>query len=130
MSIKQSMRSLLDKVCGCKRDKKPDCGCGDGNCDCGKTKCRSTDAEISAEEVVTEEIFPEGKHARIDKQANADKPRRAASKSNAAAHAANRKIIHGESPVKPTASRRKTRPTNNDYKMIDPTNDSADTSKS
>ena len=129
MSLKQSIRSMLDKICGCKRDKKSDCGCDDDGCDCD-TKKRRADAEISAEEVVTEEIYPEGRRARTDSRANADKTRRAASKSNAAAHAANRRIIHGEAPVKPTTSRRKTRPTNDDYKMIDETNDSADTSKS
>lgn len=130
MSLKQSIKSLLDRMCGCKHDKKSDCRHGE-RCDCGTKKSGRADAEVSVEEVVTEEIYPEGKRVRrASRKADEQKTKRAAAKSNTAAKKTNRKIIHGEAPVKPTTSARKTRPTNKSYKMIDPSDESADTSKS
>ena len=130
MSLKQSMKSLFDKICGGKHDKKSDCGCGKKGCDCG-TKKRSQDAEVSAEEVVIEEICTEGKRTRTQaRKADEQKTKRAAAKSPADVKKANAKIVRGEAPVKPTTSARKTRPTNKSYKMIDPSDESADTSKS
>ena len=132
MSLKERMKSLFDKMCGCKSDKKSDCGCGGKSCDCGaKSKRNSLDAEVSAEEVVIEEIYPEGKRARrATRKADEQQTKRAAAKSPAAVKKANAKIVRGEAPVKPTTSAKKTRPTNKNYKMIDPSDESADTSKS
>ena len=130
MSLKERMKSLFDKMCGGKSNKKSVCGCGGKSCDCG-TKKRSQDAEVSAEEVVIEEIYPEGKRARrATRKADEQQTKRAAAKSPAAVKKANAKIVRGEAPVKPTTSAKRTRPTNKSYKMIDPSDESADTSKS
>lgn len=74
-------------------------------------KNKRRDSELGAEEVVHEEVFP----------------KKTAEKRNCGCGCV--KSDKTRSTAKKPASKR-TRPTNNDYQMIDPDNDTCDTSKS
>lgn len=77
-----------------------------------------TDSELGAEEVVEKEVFPDKPVKRCGKAPSDAK--RACAK-----HAAPSDCVCSKKP----ASKR-TRPTNTEYKMIDPSDDTCDTSKS
>lgn len=108
MDIKKKFKDMWRKVKGEKTAKKT------------APRRAAVDAEISVEEVTREEIFPSGKQKTTNRSAAA-KPatKRAAAKSATTASAAAKKPLS-----------KRTRPTNPDYKMIDPTGNSCDTSKS
>ncbi len=74
------------------------------DCGCGKDRCDCgrSDSELAAEEVIEEEVFP----APVKRKCGAKR-----------------------TACKKPASKR-TRPTNNNYQMIDPDNDTCDTGKS
>lgn len=109
MDIKKKFKDMWRKVKGEKTAKKT------------APRRAAVDAEISVEEVTREEIFPSGKQKTTNRSAAAKPaPKRAAAKSATTASATTAK--------KPLSKR--TRPTNPDYKMIDPTGNSCDTSKS
>ncbi len=85
-----------------------------------------TDSEISAEEVVTEEIFPEGKRKvkkRVDAETSDDCARRNCKSERG-------EKVCGKAPVKPACRKNRTRPTNGGYEMIDIDDDTCDSSKS
>lgn len=104
MDIKKKFKDMWRKVKGEKTAKKT------------APRRAAVDAEISVEEVTREEIFPSGKQKTTNRSAAAKPaPKRAAAKSATTAK-------------KPLSKR--TRPTNPDYKMIDPSGNSCDTSKS
>ena len=108
MSLKEKFKNLKNKLF--KKSKKTDEKTEKDE----KPVKQSTDSELSAEEVIKKETFPDG----VDKSKNPSELNRhyRSDKSKACA-------------CKKPASKR-TRPTNGNYKMIDPNGDSADTSKS
>ncbi len=108
MDIKKKFKDMWRKVKGEKTAKKT------------APRRAAVDAEISVEEVTREEIFPSGKQKTTNRPA-AVKPasKRASAKPATTASAAAKKPLS-----------KRTRPTNPDYKMIDPTGNSCDTSKS
>ena len=73
-------------------------------------KPKTNDSELGAEEVVKKEVFP--KSAKAKAKPTAKKPT----------------VDKNGCTRKPPSKR--TRPTNNDYQMIDPDNDTADAGKS
>ena len=108
MSLKEKFKNLKAKLFK-KRDKKDKT---DEKAE--KPVKQSTDSELSAEEVIKKETFPDG----VSKSKNpSELNRRYRSEQKAC-----------QSCKKPASKR--TRPTNGNYKMIDPNGDSADTSKS
>ena len=108
MDIKKKFKDMWRKVKGEKTAKKT------------APRRAAVDAEISVEEVTLEEIFPSRKQKTTNRPA-AVKPasKRASAKPATTASAAAKKPLS-----------KRTRPTNPDYKMIDPTGNSCDTSKS
>jgi len=95
-----------------------------------KFEKNAADAEISAEEVAREEIYPEGKRriahdcAGVKDAISRDvkKPKNASCR--------NADTACGKSDVKPACKKNRSRPTNPGYQMIDPDDNSCDTSKS
>lgn len=102
MDIKKKFKDMWRKVKGEKSAKKT------------APRRAAVDAEISVEEVTREEIFPEGKR-KVTVKAASSNAKKTAGKPTAKTQ-------------KPLSER--TRPTNPDYKMIDPSGSSCDTSKS
>lgn len=100
MSIKQKIKSVWNKVKSKTDGKKQNSGS-----DCDGDSCK-INSELAADEVIQEEIFPAER--RVAKKS-------CASKRCGCAH-------------KPASKR--TRPTNDNYQMIDPDNDTCDSSKS
>ena len=125
MSIKQKFKSIWGKLR--KKSNKAESGGNEGR--------DRTDAEISAEEVIEEEIFPKGRITPQRRQKmNADAEitfgssgRKTRSRPD---NSGNVDRICGKSDVTPTVRAGRSRPTNPGYKMIDPSDDSADSSKS
>lgn len=108
MDIKKKFKDMWRKVKGEKTAKKT------------APRRAAVDAEISVEEVTREEIFTSGRQKTTNRPAaTKPAPKRAAAKSATTASAAAKKPLS-----------KRTRPTNPDYKMIDPTGNSCDTSKS
>lgn len=109
MNIKEKFKSMWNKVCKRSGDDKKKKGKCDADCDCGCTVNKNpSDAEISAEEVVREEIFPAGKRK---------------TRASATPDPVVRKTTS-------CAAKKRSRPTNSNYRMIDPDDNSCDTSKS
>lgn len=93
----------------------------------GDIRKSKTDAEASLEEVVHEEIYPEKKRCHNAKA----KTRRTSAKTRDAEFAAEKpckKKTKSASGKKPPSKR--TRPTNPNYRMINPDDDTCDTGKS
>ncbi|MCH5161612.1 MAG: hypothetical protein J1G04_06235 [Clostridiales bacterium] len=82
---------------------------------------KQKDSELAVEEVVEQEIFPEGKRP-VKRKVNSHY------RSDAKEKAQAKKDCECASDQKPPSKR--TRPTNRNYKMIDPDDDSADAGKS
>ncbi len=110
MNIKEKLKSVWTKgrerFCKKSQAENGYGACGDA-CDIGSGK---RDAELGADEVLREEVFPAkskacGKNCRC----GSDKAQSASSKKN---------------------TQNRTRPTNANYRMIDPSNDTCDTGKS
>lgn len=80
----------------------------------GKNLNKSTDSELGADEVVKKEVFPKSK-AKTDTKASAKKCCSHSSAKSSCTH-------------KPASKR--TRPTNDNYQMIDPSDDTFDAGKS
>lgn len=120
-----------------------------------KTQKRDwSDAELSAEAVIEEEVFPKGKRtpkSRSAANANAKLTKKSSGRTLRNRPDNNGKVdrickriaegareipqsdttpIRGKGEVKPTHRAGRSRPTNDNYEMIDPTNGSADASKS
>lgn len=115
MSIKDRIKGAWNKL----RNKSAD----------GKVDARKNlvDAEISAEEVVKEEIFPSGrKTASRGKQIAADKKQ--CKKSACAAKA--KKPTQKKTAVTDKSKKKRTRPTNPSYTMIDVDDNTCDSGKS
>lgn len=105
---------------------------------------KRADAEISAEEVVEAEVYPSGKRSRSN--AELEKNTRAVVRSSGNKPAVKKrgkldktgtdavKNVKKKTSKKADASKKpaskRTRPTNANYRMIDPSDDSADASKS
>ncbi|MCH5162090.1 MAG: hypothetical protein J1G38_01210 [Clostridiales bacterium] len=96
---------------------------------------KKTDAEISAEEVIEEEIYPAGKITtkrkreieNNEKTTNCSSGRKTRTRPD---NSGNTERVCGKADVTPTARAGRSRPTNPGYKMIDRSDDSADSSKS
>ncbi len=123
MSIKQKIKSLWGKL----RRK---------NTEDENPSRDPADAELSAEEVIVEEIYPQGK---VSVPSRRNRLRNDAATTNKSSGRQSRargdnsgKIdrICGKADVEPPYRAHRSRPTNDGYEMIDPSNDSADTSKS
>lgn len=110
MSLKEKFKSMWSKVCKKSNGDKTEKGKHNADdCDCGCTVNKNpSDAEISAEEVVREEIFPAGKRKTRAKTTPDPVVRKTTS----------------------CAAKKRSRPTNSNYRMIDPDDNSCDTSKS
>lgn len=126
MSIKQKFKSLWSKLRHKKSSK------NSKNSNVGRDK---TDAEISAEEVLVEEIYPAGKvtvRRKKEIEAAAEITEKNSGRTSRARvnNCGKADKVCGKADVKPTAKAGRSRPTNLNYKMIDPSDDSADSSKS
>lgn len=122
MSIKQKFKELWGKLR--RKNSEPEIS--------GRNK---TDAELSAEEVLVEEIYPEGRVTVARRKQIRDNAE-TAKKSNGRrtrTHIDNGGSVDkicGKADVVPPYRAGRSRPTNPEYEMIDPSGDSADTSKS
>ncbi len=119
MNFKEKLGSLWNTIRG-NRDGKP--GEQDELRVAAKreTPHRRTDTEISAEEVVKEEIFPKGKTKRVCDPQNSACRGKTKTEANCA----------GKTPCGKKPPSKRTRPTNSSYEMIDPDGDTCDPSKS
>lgn len=107
MKLKEKLKNVWSKMCG----KPSDCEC-DNHSECEKSKKDSADSE-SAEEVLREEIFPSGKRGCVKNL-------------NSHLRTPDNKLgkVNGKKPSE------RTRPTNDNYEMIDVDEDTADANKS
>lgn len=108
MSIKQKIKSVWDKVARKHDDCGDGCGCG---CNGKKRKRGCDDAELGAEQVIEKEIYP-------------DKPVKKACGNGAR----NTKACKSSGTRKPPSKR--TRPTTDNYEMIDKDDNTCDSGKS
>ncbi|MDE7463456.1 MAG: hypothetical protein K2M48_00360 [Clostridiales bacterium] len=123
MGIKQKFKSLWEKL---RHKNSPEKS---------KVGRDRTDAEISAEDVLVEEIYPAGKvtvRRKKEIEAAADITEKSSGRTTRARVDNRGKVdkVCGKAEVKPTVRAGRSRPTNGSYKMIDPSDDSADTGKS
>ncbi len=110
MNIRKKFKDMWKKLSGGRKS--------------GKPREAMTDSELSAEEVAEEEIFPEGK-----------RPVRRDLNSHYRAQTGSEKISEKSRCCKSCGSGKKpmskrTRPTNDNYQMIDPDDNTIDTGKS
>lgn len=120
MSIKQKFKTLWGKLR--RKNSEPEMPCRD-----------ASDAELSAEEVIVEEIYPQGKvtsRKKLTENAHTTQKNGGRSTRTRVDNSGNTDRICGKAHVDPPYRAGRSRPTNPEYEMIDPSGDSADTSKS
>ena len=107
MNIRKKFKDMWKKLSGGKKNN-------------AKARKAMTDSELSVEEVVHEEIFPEGKRT----------VRRKLDTHSCAQNGTNCRKGTKSGTVDKKPPSKRTRPTNNNYRMIDPDDDTVDTGKS
>lgn len=118
MNIKQKIRSAIS------------------NFKSRKKSAEQSDSELAADEVITREVFPNESASENKKRQNKKSGKQTCKKQNKSAKAetaTDNKVTPRAKKVKDASKKpasKRTRPTNADYTMIDPSGDTVDTGKS